>query len=945
MSIFKDTFKPHIEGQILARQALLAIEGDRPIQLQQYVSGKSPWVRMTSLVEFNGSTDLAKKNILEGGSLYLNADGTATLRRGIADEKAVYGSSTLGNKDYGLRPMPGITSVSISSKGAYGSLREAVVKFFVWDLKQLEDFITLYMKPFYPVVLEWGWSKYLDDSKSSIASKNFVMRNADGVGVKCFESNITIDGIYKQLDDLNIKNRGNYEGMLGLIKNYEYVLLPNGGFECTTILISVGEIISGLRVDSAGGDPNVTNPNGEVKDEFELLLENLATVGGSYPINGSLAGIDTNIYSFGNTPAGQVPTAGQAVSAMSNVTNMDMKMNSYMQLAYFVAIMNEKASLFTPNKTSVTVYEIPVTGIPDNLGNGLCVSSYNAMTIDNSVCLIQNSNANLLGNPDGFSPKVLPIQGGVVTKLNKEYLYGTTNLGVIGNIYVNIGRILSIYKTTHKANGGRVTCKTLLQAIMDEVAYALGSVNYFDVFVENNRAVIIDKHYVEEPEKATYASKTMINISGTGTTVREHKVMSKIFEEQASMIAIAAQNVENIGSYQSSTNVFMNKGVVNRLYKNSAQTKNVATNQAEQKAKEEDLLNNNIRVLLSYVNNNILTGKADNTVQVSALNVYLNNLIVSVERGTDYKGIVPLSLEIKMDGIGGVVIGQIFTIQDDVLPAEYSDKKIGFIVTRISQEITRPDWTTTLTAQFCLLDQLERQEESKAKGKVAAAKVQAIANTAVEDFKKAVRDYNAAFCFMSDVLSERLEINITSTTVFQLLYKKGVLGKLAANQPNKYKDSLKLATSNTTSGYNQGIFKLTDGKGSMLERLYTVPISEIINLSTGNISELGPIIDETVVNISQYFIHELRNTFPNISLNSDIDAKFVAMYSKVIQPSVDGYEVPYLNENAVDGLGVIIPDKLELTKSVLVKYPLYFSPSGAFGRMISNSIQLLKGLF
>ena len=68
----------------------------------------------------------------------------------------------MGDRTYGVRPMPGITNVEIKSKSAYGSLREAIVTFYAWDKKQLEDLEKLYMRVGYYVLLEYGWSMYLD---------------------------------------------------------------------------------------------------------------------------------------------------------------------------------------------------------------------------------------------------------------------------------------------------------------------------------------------------------------------------------------------------------------------------------------------------------------------------------------------------------------------------------------------------------------------------------------------------------------------------------------------------------------------------------------------------------------------------------------------------------------------------------------------------------------
>ena len=70
----------------------------------------------------------------------------------------------------------------------------------------------------------------------------------------------------------------------------------------------------------------------------------------------------------------------------------------------------------------------------------------------------------------------------------------------------------------------------------------------------------------------------------------------------------------------------------------------------------------------------------------------------------DFKAIIPFELEITLDGIGGLVVGQIFTVNKDILPKDYYNKNLGFIITGISHMLQNNDWATTIKTQVCLLD-------------------------------------------------------------------------------------------------------------------------------------------------------------------------------------------------------------------------------------------------
>ena len=61
--------------------------------------------------------------------------------------------------------MPGIKDAEIRTMSDDGSLREAKVNWVCHNRKQLEVLELLYMRPGYPVVLEWGWNPYVSNLK------------------------------------------------------------------------------------------------------------------------------------------------------------------------------------------------------------------------------------------------------------------------------------------------------------------------------------------------------------------------------------------------------------------------------------------------------------------------------------------------------------------------------------------------------------------------------------------------------------------------------------------------------------------------------------------------------------------------------------------------------------------------------------------------------------
>jgi muramidase (phage lysozyme) len=230
MSIFRETFPQFIVDELNRRQSEMLA---RTPQFIHELNTRSAWVRMTSGVNYNGSNELAKKYVLQGGTL----NNSTSLKFGLGSEgNSSYDISSPGGTKHrlGIRPMPGITGVTIKNKGAYGSLQEATVSFTVWDIKQLEELELLYMRPGYTVLLEFGWNY----AKSSI-SRYDILNKQD----------INLNAAFSEIYNLIIKSKGNYDALLGYVTNYNWSARDDGGYDCTTTIISLGEVLESLKVN------------------------------------------------------------------------------------------------------------------------------------------------------------------------------------------------------------------------------------------------------------------------------------------------------------------------------------------------------------------------------------------------------------------------------------------------------------------------------------------------------------------------------------------------------------------------------------------------------------------------------------------------------------------------------------------------------------------------
>ena len=811
MSIFKSTLKPVIASQLKAREKVISSDNRNDVFLR-YTSGKNSWVRMTSFVNYDSKIfdkktgklvndnkytgdNLSRKYVLEGGTLYNKGEDLFSLRSGVGKIDGIYASnidkisqnpsSNKVDRLYGLRPMPGITSVNVINKNAYGSLREATIQFMAWDKHQLEELEILFMRTGYTVLLEWGWSQYIDHETSN-GINNYPdingIKNFDNLTINPFNPSLTDDAIYDRIDkDIN-KYKGNYDALLGYIKNFSWQLMPNGGFQCSTTLISRGEVIETIKASSnpnilLGSNienietPSISDENEKpILSNFEKIFLNIIGyvnegefVGNfNYGTQSTLNNIPGSFYITGSTSDDQKILRDQSESIYKEIkerlsksilpgiagswdnytisnypgVNLDNYLAvrfcdgksegtgiEYISLNAFIAILSEFFLLKNKkNKKPITSILLP--------GVTPCLASVDSVSIDPTTCIIKNSQAVFITNlTSGFNPELYsPVDIGSLTTsatatlINIPEFLGAKNVGLIGNIYVSISKLIQLYRNLSGGPDG-VDVLTLLQDVLDACSFALGGINDFKLYSDKNTVQIIDAKYFENASKE---SKFKFDLIGLKSICRDVKINSRIFAEQSTMIGIAAgasgRGTDNLGDIYSSTQAYFNRGLKDRVISAVINTDDETsiTYGSTTLTKEEAYYVNifqNIDKLSNYINRNVSGAsnlQGSQLWQVTVIpqeNEVINaaSLLKTVHLqlnggDIDFKALIPFELEITLDGIGGFIIGQIFTIDKTILPRDYYNKNLGFIILGVNHILQNNDWTTSVRTQICLLD-------------------------------------------------------------------------------------------------------------------------------------------------------------------------------------------------------------------------------------------------
>ena len=204
--------------------------------------GKTPWIKIVSnamIKQSDGSYDdsIRLNHILQSGVVDPNALTPGTLVQ----------TANLFRPEMRMTPLPALKTLNIETKGKLGSIKEAKFSFTVYHEDDLDLYEQLYMVPGVTLCVEWGWSTY------------------DGVAIGDDDSLITKDDYAKAIMEgvFYSTSPGQYDGLLGIVKNFNYSIQPDGSYECSVEATSPNTVLMGL-----------TNDDSDRYPKYEMVMEN-----------------------------------------------------------------------------------------------------------------------------------------------------------------------------------------------------------------------------------------------------------------------------------------------------------------------------------------------------------------------------------------------------------------------------------------------------------------------------------------------------------------------------------------------------------------------------------------------------------------------------------------------------------------------------------------------
>jgi predicted chitinase len=284
MNIVGEGFHKNINDQVKQRQKIYGSGYDQnfrtPEQLT-YLNANSSWCRLVSgtnvaninvlnnpAVKYIGLTgnELARRFVLFNGSShyplnspifrsgvnmdnnFLGTNSTLSQQNTIVATKLNQSAYGIGGNEFGLNPMPGIQSVSVTHENR-GSLRQAAIKIKAFNKVQLEILDVLYLRLGYSVLLEWGHSMYYDNN-------GILKTNENNSLVDDFLSgNYTYDAFLSKIKEMQLQTFGNYDAMFAKVKNFHWSFNKDGSYDIDLDLISSGDVIESLKANAIIEDP------------------------------------------------------------------------------------------------------------------------------------------------------------------------------------------------------------------------------------------------------------------------------------------------------------------------------------------------------------------------------------------------------------------------------------------------------------------------------------------------------------------------------------------------------------------------------------------------------------------------------------------------------------------------------------------------------------------
>jgi len=419
---------------------------------------------------------------------------------------------------------------------------------------------------------------------------------------------------------------------------------------------------------------------------------------------------------------------------------------TYIPLGLVLMILNHICALYDSN--GVTKVDRPMFYIDFNNKSNICLSNAKHLSVNPYDVLIP-----FQGTNDDFRSIIEPTVTGyrkdkadvwfikppsgsnVVTEIyrprdkNADLLSGTIlpfkidgeskiekYRGRTMNILVSCDYLLKIVSTYSKQNGsGDIYIREFVEQVLFDINKALGDVNIFRLAYDDgaNTAYVVDDQMTPNLENSFSDSTNVsqIPIFGNRSIARNLEIRTEISSKLSNMLAISAnskpdeqanlsKNTESYGFY--------NLGYKDRYIPRRTEfTSSVVL-------PTDAMINSAIQF-----NKAIQTFYSDSTpADVShATSYYIERMakIKAEDKGTRASSLIPVNLNLTIDGMSGLGMGYSFTVPNEFLPYTYDltntnpfgesnyTNTVGFVMVGLDQTIENNEWLSNIRSNMLYL--------------------------------------------------------------------------------------------------------------------------------------------------------------------------------------------------------------------------------------------------
>lgn len=724
--------------QLERRKDIVSKRSNRTSEELQYLNNTG-WVKLTSsvnteLLNFKGKKEysniLAKNNIMFSGT----SSDSGGIRGG-------FGSSYSTSETLGERPMAGITAVQVTSQNTFGTLKLATINITINSIEQLDTLEALFMRPGFTALLEYGHTVYPDNNSDSIITSPEQ--------IDSFFTPSNRSDIQNLIKEKKKSSSNNYDAMYGVIKNFVWNMNTDGGYDCKVDLISVGEILESIQVNISPNSVLTSDPfaakNDTSKNSIKYSTEYKTTAIHAYLNLIKFSGIknsyyDENVYSN---------TSIESISVEENL-------NNYMG-DFYERISNNLKIAGIPK--SYPAIGITGTQVSEFGSFTKYISIAQILNLINETFLLKDNNGLLFSFFIGEEGKVrtpfLTFQGHFALDPMIAVLPKPAKLGILSTaeptwddllrynitekastvpthgqfndilgIYLNIDYVISCLDATIATeNATNKSLRDFINKLLNGLQNTLGDINDFDLHFDEDTSTyyVIDRKVTPDDNKL---KGSKIELIGLNSIVQNLTLVSKLTSSISTIMAVSAQATSSDIAQDTLSLQKWQEGLKDRHSETkqlSPQKQQLAAIEKTKKDKEKveaDLRDwRELKTLVDKFNTSLNKGSLDyNKGEIQGAAPSHKAMTVKLlEFNTRKKkispaGLIPLELTLTIQGLGGLKIGQAFTISEELLPTRYRNN-VAFLITGLDHSIRNNRWTTDIKAQMIIISRYDKEVE------------------------------------------------------------------------------------------------------------------------------------------------------------------------------------------------------------------------------------------